>query len=861
MEFLTVFYDNSGKIVSGIGTISAYMLLYPKMRKGLPNDFVLVLFDSIYGGMRNTFWHIVLLVTNNKRPYRKELLKLINSSNYSHFQLMSSFEFSVTSSLFVGRYVQTYHKKDRATQARIGFELPKNFSDLVLQNKLASKTAFVLAPAGYGKSCLAKKICLDLMTNKSQTPIFIDFSEQVVQKYFQKIKEESNKDNDAFGMICSLSRLASVFWKKNNLNIPPQFFTRKANKGCCIIADGFDEIKGHELRRFAMTWLERLNSYYEDCTFIIFSRNYAFDDIHVRNSCGYTLNPFQPEETEAYIKAFFTHYNEIEETKTHKSTTPDEYYIDFIRRVHSDPTLTSMIEIPLLLSFMLYLHFSGKQLPENKALLCKAILVSSIGWKKDSLTPSQTDRIISLLSKLSFMVYFNKGKINPNVLYGKSIMYGFSSRSALTKHLLRSNVILDIDWSEQRIKFTHKSFLELCVAQYLVENKEHRLVAGFCDKNSMKEILLFYTHQESNLTPLFMYAIEIYKQQPKRKKDIIRTLYWLSELEDKYHENKINGNLKDKLDKALQRGCKDRNSFFIDISLHLRLTRLLYSDPIDKKAFKYVDWCFLTENVDESKCNNHGILNGLSESQIHGLIQSINSYYCLNEGIFDIPDHTSLSLNDKDDLIIKGAGNRYQVYNQKGKYFKKIIPKIRNSVLIDFTKLRQVVLLGGVSYGRFICDKHIENYVDELMLHWTPNLVIQTNLPDIAQRRKHLRKVFSDAYYLGEAKNKNEFIKSSVSSRIEPAYDKLGKTIHTLTLQSWDEYDVTQFNKACISYLKEKTNSLIQDGDIRPWGKLFITYKPQSSLHGHDSPCAGIDRRKKRINLPSGMIDRRQPEN
>jgi len=846
MGLIGLITGNAGKIASIFGVVVGFLLLYPRTRLKIPADFIRNFLDSTYIGMRKAYWYVVLFLNGYKKTYCNVLIKHINASNYCHINSMASADFSPTSELFIKRYVHTYQKRQDppvfSAASSTKLELPKDFSNLVVNNELPRKVTYVLAPAGYGKSSLAKKVCIDLIDNNHRIPIFLDFTDKQTQKFFLQLKNDEN--NDSFGAVCKLSRLAVECWRRNNLSVPPQFFEQHLKKGCYVIADGFDEIECSKQRLSLMRWLESLNRYYDKCVFVVFSRPYAFEELQARNSCAYSLDGFRPEQIEKFVLDFFRSSNE--KNKYFKSIDPQEYFKEFLRRIESDPTLVKMVENPLLLTFMLHLHYNGKQLPENKSLLCGSILESSISWHRDELNQNQIKNVMDILSGLSYATYFNDNKIKIKKEIDRLVVgSGFASKDDLSKHLIHNSAVVEvIDWESLSVRFVHTSFLEFCAAWQLSNNHCYEFVANICDNPKVKEVLQFYVYQEADLTPLFKRAEMQYKKNPKRKLGIIKTLYWIQELVEGCDE-KLTNQIINQLKTQLKNGVKTGVPAFVGIHLHLRLSRLLSSDPIDRYPLQYKEWSFLGLDKDMDKRDSCGTLTGCCESDIHNLVLSINKYYGLNEGEFCIPDIKIIPFGFKDDAIVS-TQSRFRVFNPESKRFKKIQNTIKENIILDFYALRDKVFTGEVNFSHLISDEHILSFVDEIMMLWTPNIIIDPETPDVHMGRKKLYREFEKAFYPDGGRSVDEFVKNEAALKILLSFDEQGALINDIVHASWDSYSIRTFNESCFTYIEEKTKLLIKSKAIYTWGKIHLSYQSPFVLN-KNYRLGGVERRRKTV--------------
>ena len=839
-------WDNMGQVGFLTTVFVVYVFYYPKARRKLPSDFVRTFLDSIYSGMRNSYWAIVLFVNRTDKKYIKKLVKVASSSNYCHISGIANLAFSPKSDLYIPRFVIS-HRRKKGTAGVIdnledNITVGRDFSLQVLEGNLPNKVVFILGNAGYGKSSLAKRICLDLIDqDMGSSPLFLDISNKNVQLHLNQIISETDEYFDIFGGVCGLSRLISEHWKTKGMNIPPQFFFKRIKKGCHVIIDGFDEIEQYGDRYSVLYWLEELKEKYDNCTFIIFSRPFAFDELHERNSCAFSLQGLFYDQIKSFVLSFFRLANE--ELKTQNELCAEEYCKEFMRRLGSDITLINMSTNPLLLTFMVYLHFTERQLPENKSELCRDILVSSLSWHRKEISPNEKKTITNLLASVAFAGNF---KNYDNILMERELIKktiarkindtGFNSKEDLSSHLINNAAIVEsVNWNIPEIKFVHKSFLEYFIALHLSNNDLYEVVANSCDNDDFQEILSFYIYIEENLDNFFIHANKIARANKERVESIARVLYWVLETTEEEHKNKLTDSIKKSLSTRLKNGVSRGDRSYIKIHTHLRLSRLLSSDPLDRYPLTYKECLVLGVHGDKCSQDNNGNAVGMGSSTIDSLIGLINEFYDNKDIKFCLPHSNALPMNFKDDAIVQGPSG-YQVYNSSSHRFKKIREVIKREVLLDFLSL-QKCMSAGVSFG-FLLDKgNVEIFVDTLMEYWTPNITIQGSTPAVTLTNKNIYDSFMTTFYPYGTRSLDEAIKKGALDIFTSGMGSMSASLVNIVKSSWDAYhDASNFNYFCRIYLEDKTNYMLKEKLIHPWGKIYLSYQlnfPIVGIHPH----------------------------
>lgn len=837
-------------ITSIFGDIKSYglwypfvlLLVYPSIRKKIPKGFVRDFVDGFYLSFEKLYWALKLFFVHYNKIYLKELNKFINVSACSHIQGLNFHEFTPASKYFVQRYYKPYvHHEDTSTGNFIATPKTKEegaqgFSHAITKKESLSRDVnYVLGPAGYGKTSLAKRICIDLINKSISAPIILHCSDKSIQRAISELSANDHVGTTQalLGQTCEFSVLATKYWRGKKIHVSPQFFQKKLREGCYVIIDGFDDIPTVSDRKFFSSWLEQYNVYYEKCNFIVFSRKYAFNELKADNSRGFMLEGFNLSQIEKFTESFYT--AAISHNRPcYKKTTSEDFKREFIRRVGSDSILIRMASNPLLLTFMLDLHFTGNKLPENKTKLCEKILQDSLAWKRPNLDTTQSLIIMTILSELAFFTHSKpqNREFEMKHMNSLAISAGFENLDELGQHLLNNSAIVEvIDWQRGFIKFVNDSFGEFCVAWNLCKNSDFGFIAQYCGDEKFREILQFFVHQAKDLSPLFN-SIESRLSHLEKDTDVLSDLikakfYILTIIKDNF-ENKLSPKIYKKLTYERDKGFTENIRLYVGVNIHLRLTKLLISDPIDINPIYCKEANYLALEYDKNNLDPEKALVGLNKRGIDSLLDKLNDFYGATRGTFDLPTKKILPEKFNADAIIRN-GDRYEIFNMKHKQFKLIKNSISESVLKDFCILSDAIRKYSDATRR---NTEVSDFVNELMQLWTPYFLFSVEDNELKLYNMHLFKKYL-SIYISSASITG--VHPTGSSVIDIAFNCAGakqenpmtSILKTMYLFSTDRHSSSacnNFMKTSFSYLHTKTCEMVKDGSIESWGRIYLAY-------------------------------------
>lgn len=401
------------------------------------------------------------------------------------------------------------------------FELPAQFDEesltltirkerkpfTLLENLLKeSKRILLLGEPGVGKSVALAKLTLDLLIKARKD----------ILEHKEKIELPINITAHEFRKYYDTASLL----KENNL------YHNSKLKVKCIMIDGLDEISKEERKKL----LEKAEQFANElkCSLIITTRKVDFIQEFLSKFKKYELLPFELNQAFKFIERFLTDKKKIEILK------------NGIEQLHNQIILT-----PISLYHLIELVEQYKEVPASITELYNIFLEGVLGrFDKDKGLRILFDYHIKkkFLSELAYYKFYKNNflEIFRNEL--DEFLYEYSKKYDWKEKELE-NFIIELERSrilslDEKVKFTHRSYLDFFIANFLYENREKiedldKIILELYFSDLWNDAAFFYIGLKRELTEDLLEKIlsfSFLKDNKERKENGDKIIVYLSKI-------------------------------------------------------------------------------------------------------------------------------------------------------------------------------------------------------------------------------------------------------------------------------------------------------------------------------------------
>lgn len=274
--------------------------------------------------------------------------------------------------------------------------------EYLASEQLQDQNLVIIGPPGSGKTTLLKYVTLYLVSSELRHKQAIQLNKLPVL-LFLRDHAAVIKENPAYTLVRALQDNLS----KWDIQIPAEWFETELKKQHCLIMfDGLDEVADVEMRRLAVTWVERQITLYRGNRFMITSRPFGYRSNPLRQATVLEVHPFTMEQVERFVHNWYL-ANEIMSAQRDDPgvrMTAHEGAEDLLWRLRRAHVLLDMSVNPLLLTMIATVHRYRSSLPGRRVELYAEICEVFLGKRQQArgltfdLTPAQKQRVLQPLA-------------------------------------------------------------------------------------------------------------------------------------------------------------------------------------------------------------------------------------------------------------------------------------------------------------------------------------------------------------------------------------------------------------------------------------------------------------------------------
>jgi hypothetical protein len=335
-----------------------------------------------------------------------------------------------------------------------------------------SQHLVILGEPGSGKTTLLHYLTLQFARKQARSllsltterlPIYVRLG-----KYAEAIQKEPLLSLPAF-IVNVVTASASA--------LSPQTIEEELHQGRCILLlDALDEVPEDIRQEIAEQIDDFLNSsIYSSNRLIVTSRiaGYLKNRLQAKRAKTYTLRPFQPTDIEIFTRKWFQAVAEAQNLSDpdNEAELQTRAFLQLARR----PDLARLLTTPLLLQLAVTVFVYKKKLPLSRAELYGEYFEPALTERVEK-PPYSSLKIRGILSRIAWQIH-HRGRSTKRSILEIIDESASEINPDIVFDYIHERLGLLADFGERRYDFTHLTFREYFVANYLHDQWQEELEA------------------------------------------------------------------------------------------------------------------------------------------------------------------------------------------------------------------------------------------------------------------------------------------------------------------------------------------------------------------------------------------------